>query len=48
VYYTGTYDETAAWLRERRHEGDVVVVMGSGPVNQVIAASRMTDDIQSA
>jgi UDP-N-acetylmuramate--alanine ligase len=48
VQYTGTYDETAAWLRERRQEGDVVVVMGSGPVNQVIAASRMMGDIQRA
>jgi UDP-N-acetylmuramate--alanine ligase len=44
VHYTGTYDETAAWLRGRRQEGDVVVVMGSGPVNQVIAASRMMGD----
>jgi UDP-N-acetylmuramate--alanine ligase len=48
VHYTGTYDETADWLRERRQEGDVIVVMGSGPVNQVIAASRITDDKQRA
>jgi UDP-N-acetylmuramate--alanine ligase len=48
VHYTGTYDETAEWLRERRQEGDVIVVMGSGPVNQVIAASRITDDKQRA
>ncbi len=41
VYYSGTYQETAAILRERRQEGDVVVVMGSGPVNQVIAGARM-------
>ena len=44
VYYSGTYEETAALLRERRRDGDVVVVMGSGPVNKVIsgavAASR--------
>ncbi len=44
VYYSGTYEETAALLSERRRDGDVVVVMGSGPVNKVIsgavAASR--------
>ncbi len=40
VYYSGTYEETAAMLRDRRRDGDVVVVMGSGPVNQAIAGAR--------
>jgi len=34
--YGGDLDETAALLRAIRQPGDVVVVMGSGPVNQVI------------
>ena len=34
--YGGDLDETAALLREIRLPGDVVVVMGSGPVNEVI------------
>jgi UDP-N-acetylmuramate--alanine ligase len=34
--YGGDFAETAALLREMRQPGDVVVVMGSGPVNQVI------------
>jgi UDP-N-acetylmuramate--alanine ligase len=40
VHYGGTYAETAALLRATRREGDVIVVMGSGPVNQVIAQTR--------
>jgi UDP-N-acetylmuramate--alanine ligase len=40
VSYGGTYDETATALRRLRQDGDVVVVMGSGPVNQVIAGAR--------
>ncbi len=40
--YGGTYDETAALVRELRRSGDVIVVMGSGPVNRVIAAARRT------
>lgn len=40
VRYGGTYAETAELLRELRRPGDVVVVMGSGPVNQVIAGAR--------
>ncbi|MGO8946620.1 MAG: UDP-N-acetylmuramate--L-alanine ligase [Ktedonobacterales bacterium] len=43
VFYSGTYGETAALLRERQQEGDVLVVMGSGPVNQVIAGMRTMD-----
>ena len=43
VSYGGTYDETAAALRRARRDGDVVVVMGSGPVNQVIAGARVGD-----
>ena len=43
VSYGGTYDETAAALRRMRRDGDVIVVMGSGPVNQVIAGARVGD-----
>ncbi len=38
--YGGTYDETAGLLREIRQPGDVICVMGSGPVNAVIAGAR--------
>jgi UDP-N-acetylmuramate--alanine ligase len=38
--YGGDFAETAALLRETRQPGDVVVVMGSGPVNQVIPLAR--------
>lgn len=41
VRYGGTYEETAVLLRALRQPGDVIVVMGSGPVNQVIAGARM-------
>lgn len=37
VRYGGDFAQTAALLRELRRSGDVVVVMGSGPVNAVIA-----------
>ncbi len=40
VRYGGGYDETAALLRELRRLGDVIAVMGSGPVNKVIAGAR--------
>lgn len=40
VRYGGNLDETAALLREIRRAGDVFVVMGSGPVNGVIARAR--------
>jgi UDP-N-acetylmuramate--alanine ligase len=43
VYYGGPYAETASLLRSIREPGDVVVVMGSGPVNQVIPLARATD-----
>ena len=39
--YGGNFEETAARLRQLRQPGDVIVVMGSGPVNQVIAGARM-------
>ncbi|HLJ80195.1 MAG TPA: UDP-N-acetylmuramate--L-alanine ligase [Ktedonobacterales bacterium] len=42
VRYGGNLDETAAVLREMRRAGDVFVVMGSGPVNGVIAKARRT------
>lgn len=42
VCYGGTYDETATLLRTLRRPGDVIVVMGSGPVNQVITRARLT------
>lgn len=38
--YGGTLDETAETLKEMRQAGDVFVVMGSGPVNAVIAQAR--------
>ncbi|MBF6591569.1 MAG: UDP-N-acetylmuramate--L-alanine ligase [Ktedonobacterales bacterium] len=38
--YGGTYAETAALLRALRQPGDVIVVMGSGPVNQVITGGE--------
>jgi UDP-N-acetylmuramate--alanine ligase len=40
VHYGGTFAETAALLCTLRRPGDVVVVMGSGPVNAVIAQAR--------
>jgi UDP-N-acetylmuramate--alanine ligase len=40
VFYGGTFDETAAALRERLRLGDVLVVMGSGPVNRIIPPLR--------
>jgi UDP-N-acetylmuramate--alanine ligase len=40
VCYGGTYEETAALLHELHRPGDVIVVMGSGPVNKVIAGAR--------
>ena len=40
VHYGGTFAETAALLRTLRRPGDVVLVMGSGPVNDVIAQAR--------
>jgi UDP-N-acetylmuramate--alanine ligase len=36
TFYGGDFAETAALLRTLRQPEDVVVVMGSGPVNQVI------------
>lgn len=42
VRYGGNYDETAALLRTLRAPGDVIAVLGSGPVNCVIAAARVT------
>lgn len=41
VRYGGNFDETAALLREMRQPGDVFVIMGSGPVNRVIAPARL-------
>jgi len=38
--YGGTYEETAALLRDVSRPGDVIVVMGSGPVDQVITLAR--------
>lgn len=38
--YGGTLDETGETLKEMRQPGDVFVVMGSGPVNAVIAQAR--------
>jgi UDP-N-acetylmuramate--alanine ligase len=41
VHYGGDFDETAALLREMRQPDDVYVIMGSGPVNKVIAPARL-------
>ena len=38
--YGGDIAETAALLNEMRRPGDVLLVMGSGPVNQVIELGR--------
>jgi len=38
--YGGDFPQTAALLRELRQPGDVMLVMGSGPVNQVIPLAR--------
>jgi hypothetical protein len=41
IHYGSTYDETATLQREMRQPGDVYVIMGSGPVNRVIAPARL-------
>ena len=41
IHYGGNFDETALLLREMRQHGDVFVIMGSGPVNRVIAPARL-------
>jgi UDP-N-acetylmuramate--alanine ligase len=38
--YGGDFPQTAALLRELRQPGDVLLVMGSGPVNQVIPLAQ--------
>ena len=40
VTYGGTFDETVAALRPILQPGDVVLVMGSGPVNRIIPPLR--------
>lgn len=40
VRYGGTFDETVAALRPLLRPGDVLVVMGSGPVNRIIPPLR--------
>lgn len=42
VQYGGTFAETAAALRAMRRPGDVVAVMGSGPVDAVIRMARLS------
>lgn len=44
--YGGDFPQTAASLRELRRPGDVMLVLGSGPVNQVIALARESTDGQ--
>ena len=41
IHYGGDFDETAALLRTMRQPGDVFLIMGSGPVNRVIAPARL-------
>jgi UDP-N-acetylmuramate--alanine ligase len=41
IHYGGDFDETAKLLRALRQPGDVFVIMGSGPVNRVIAPARL-------
>jgi UDP-N-acetylmuramate--alanine ligase len=38
--YGGNFPETAALLSQLRQPGDALLIMGSGPVNQVIALAR--------
>lgn len=38
--YGGDFTETAALLNQMRRPGDVLLIMGSGPVNQVIDLAR--------
>ena len=38
--YGGDFPETAALLNQLRQPGDVLLIMGSGPVNQVIGLAR--------
>ncbi|HKT38083.1 MAG TPA: cyanophycin synthetase, partial [Ktedonobacterales bacterium] len=38
--YGGDFPQTAALLNQLRQSGDVLLVMGSGPVNQVIGLAR--------
>jgi UDP-N-acetylmuramate--alanine ligase len=40
VLYGGTFDETVERLRPMLQSGDVLVVMGSGPVNRIIPPLR--------
>lgn len=40
AYYGGDFPETADLLNRLRRPGDVMLVMGSGPVNQVIDLAR--------
>jgi UDP-N-acetylmuramate--alanine ligase len=40
AHYGGTYGETAALLQALYQPGDVIAVMGSGPVNEVIAQAK--------
>jgi UDP-N-acetylmuramate--alanine ligase len=44
VFYGGAFDETVTALRERLRPGDVLVVMGSGPVNRIIPPLRDAAD----
>jgi UDP-N-acetylmuramate--alanine ligase len=44
--YGGDFPQTAALLREQRQPGDVLLVMGSGPVNQVITLAREASQTQ--
>ena len=41
IHYGGDFDETAGLLRALRQPGDVYLIMGSGPVNRVIAPARL-------
>lgn len=41
IHYGGGFEETSALLRATRQPGDVYVIMGSGPVNRVIAPARL-------
>ena len=40
VAWTPTYEDAAAWLAARARAGDVVLTMGAGPVDSVLALVR--------
>jgi UDP-N-acetylmuramate--alanine ligase len=48
AHYGGTYEETAELVRTLCQPGDVIVVMGSGPVNHVIALAKQPSKVSAS